>query len=111
MIAKYGVDLLLSGHEHNYQRSRPLNANGTLEVVTGGGGQSLHPFRMKMPAHAAYRDVDFGHVEVEVNADKLVGRYVVRDGSVRDTFVIENTTPGSPAPKAETPTEAPAEAV
>ena len=96
IIAKYGVDLLLSGHEHNYQRSRPLNENGTLEVITGGGGQSLHPFRIRQPQHNAYRDVDFGHVEVEVTGDRLVGRYIVRDGSVRDTFVIENRTPGTP---------------
>lgn len=93
LMAKYGVDLVLSGHEHNYQRSKPLNANGTIEVISGGGGQSLHPFRMPQPAHNAYRDVDFGHVEVEVTDDALVGRYVVRDGSVRDTFTIPNATP------------------
>ncbi len=97
LMAKYGVDLVLSGHEHNYQRSKPINENGTIEVITGGGGQSLHPFRRGMPEYSAYRDVDFGHVEVEVTDDRLVGRYVVRDGSVRDTFVIENTTPGTPA--------------
>lgn len=100
LMAKHGVDLLLSGHEHNYQRSKPLNEQGTIEIITGGGGQSLHPFRRRMPEHAAYRDVDFGHVEVEVTGDRLVGRYVVRDGSVRDTFVIENTTPGAPASRA-----------
>lgn len=100
LIAKHGVDLLLSGHEHNYQRSKPLNENGAIEIITGGGGQSLHPFRMKQPAHNAYRDVDFGHVEVEVQDDQLVGRYVVRDGSVRDTFVIPNTTPYVPPTKA-----------
>ncbi len=105
LIAKYGVDLVLTGHEHNYQRSRPINDNGTLEVISGGGGQSLHPFRRPQPGHNAYRDVDFGHVEVEVTDDRLVGRYVVRDGSVRDTFVIENTTPGTPAPA---PAEQPA---
>lgn len=93
LLAKYGVDLVLSGHEHNYQRSKPLNAGGTIEVISGGGGQSLHPFRIPQPAHNAYRDVDFGHVEVEVTDDRLVGRYVVRDGSVRDTFVIPNATP------------------
>jgi hypothetical protein len=100
LMARHGVDLLLSGHEHNYQRSRPINEQGTIEVITGGGGQSLHPFRRPMPAHSAYRDVDFGHVEVEVTGDRLVGRYVVRDGSVRDTFVLENTTPGTPPPAA-----------
>ncbi|MCW2926571.1 MAG: metallophosphoesterase [Thermoleophilia bacterium] len=94
LIAKYGVDLLLTGHEHNYQRSKPMNANGTIEVLAGGGGESLHPFVTKVPEHNAYRDVDFGHLEVEVTGDKLVGRYIVRDGKVRDTFVLENTTPG-----------------
>lgn len=93
LLTKYGVDLILSGHEHNYQRSRPLNEQGTIEVISGGGGQSLHPFRRPQPAHDAYRDVDFGHVEVEVSDQRLVGRYVVRDGSVRDTFVIPNATP------------------
>jgi hypothetical protein len=103
MIAKYGVDLILTGHEHNYQRSKPLNDNGTIEVITGGGGESLHPFLKPQPKHNAYRDVDFGHVEVEVTGDELVGRYVVRDGSVRDTWVIKNTTPGQhPAPTAPT---------
>lgn len=102
LIARHGVDLILSGHEHNYQRSKPLNANGTLEIISGGGGQSLHPFRIKQPAYNAYRDVDFGHVEVEVTDDKLVGRYVVRNGKVRDTFVIENTTPGTKPPVSAT---------
>jgi len=97
LIAKYGVDLILSGHEHNYQRSTPLNSAGALEIISGGGGQSLHPFRTKQPAHNAYRDVDFGHVEVEVTGDRLVGRYVVRDGSVRDSWVIPNATPYVPS--------------
>lgn len=104
LLAKYGVDLVLTGHEHNYQRSAPLNDAGTIEVISGGGGKSLHPFAWKQPAHNAYRDVDFGHVEVEVTGDRLVGRYVVRDGSVRDTFVIPNATPYRPAAK-EQPAE------
>jgi hypothetical protein len=98
LMAKYGVDLVLTGHEHNYQRSTPLNEGGTIEVVTGGGGKSLHPFLWKQPEHNAFRDVDFGHVEVEVTDQQLVGRYVVRDGSVRDTWVIPNATPYHPAP-------------
>jgi acid phosphatase type 7 len=97
VLAKYGVDLVLSGHAHNYTRSKPMNEGGTMEVITGGGGQSLHPFVSRQPGHIAYRDVDFGHLEVEVRPDALVGRYVVRDGTVRDTFVLPNLTPGTPA--------------
>jgi hypothetical protein len=27
-LAQHGADLVLSGHEHNYQRCEPLDANG-----------------------------------------------------------------------------------
>ncbi len=54
---KYGIDLVLSGHDHNYQRSHPVRNDaivdawqsprfvapaGTIYVVTGGGGVSLY---------------------------------------------------------------------
>jgi len=67
LIAKYGVDLIFAGHEHNYQRSKPIDAAGAVEIVTGGGGQTLHPFVTRQSAETSYRDVDFGHVEVEVH--------------------------------------------
>lgn len=38
-----GVDLVLNGHDHNYQRFAPLN--GTTYVVTGGGGAPLYRLR------------------------------------------------------------------
>jgi hypothetical protein len=94
LIAKHGVDLVLSGHEHSYSRTKALNDIGTIEVMTGNGGQSLHPYFTRPRGEFAYRDVDFGHVEVEVRSDQLVGRYVTRDGNVRDTFVIPNASPG-----------------
>jgi acid phosphatase type 7 len=39
VLAKY-VDLLISGHEHQYQRGEK---NGLRYLVTGGGGASLYP--------------------------------------------------------------------
>lgn len=95
LIAQYGVDLVFSGHEHNYSRTKPLNENGTIEVLTGNGGHTLHPFGVQPQEIVAYRDVDFGHVEVEVRDDELIGRYIARDGSVRDTFTVLNRTPGA----------------
>jgi 3',5'-cyclic AMP phosphodiesterase CpdA len=40
ILAKHKVDLLLSGHDHLYQRGR---VDGLDYVVTGGGGASLYP--------------------------------------------------------------------
>ncbi|MCW2920204.1 MAG: metallophosphoesterase [Thermoleophilia bacterium] len=94
MIAKYGVDLVVAGHEHWYERSKALNDIGTLQVTVGGGGGALYPFFYPQTKWSATRDVDFGHVDFEVRGDQqLVGRYKTRDGRVQDTFVIENRTP------------------
>ncbi|MCW2928915.1 MAG: metallophosphoesterase [Thermoleophilia bacterium] len=94
LLAKYGVDLLVAGHEHWYERSRPLNEAGTLQVTVGGGGGALYPFFYPQQKWSETRDVDFGHVDFEVRGDnELVGRYRTRDGRVEDTFTIPNRTP------------------
>lgn len=94
LLAKHGVDLLVAGHEHWYERSLPLNETGTTQITVGGGGGALYPFPYPQTKWSATRDVDFGHVNFEVRGDdELVGRYVTRDGRTEDTFVIRNRTP------------------
>jgi len=91
MLAKHAVDLVLVGHEHWYERSKPLNDAGTIQITDGGGGGALYPFPYPQQAWSATRDIDFGHVNFEVRGDnELVGRYVKRDGSVGDTFVLNH---------------------
>ena len=43
---RYGVDLVLSGHEHLYSRA---TADGVPYVVTGGGGAALYPCADPLP--------------------------------------------------------------
>ncbi len=54
----HGVDMVFNGHDHNYQRSKPINLNvsssapvtnfgsgpteGRLEIISGGAGASLY---------------------------------------------------------------------
>lgn len=46
----HGVDLVLAGHDHDYERSKPMRANtvqatpadGTIYVVSGGAGAELY---------------------------------------------------------------------
>ena len=109
LLAKNGVDLVLAGHEHFYERSKALNETGTLQVTVGGGGGALYPFPYPQSKWSQTRDLDFGHVDFEVRGDdELIGRYVTRDGRVQDTFSVPNRTPegwkvgealvGGPAP-------------
>lgn len=51
IFERNGVPLVLAGHEHNYQRSKPLHGGvpvpagttGTVYMTSGGGGGVLHP--------------------------------------------------------------------
>ena len=42
VLAKYGVDMLFSGHDHLYQRGQ---VNGLRYIVSGGGGAPLYSVR------------------------------------------------------------------
>lgn len=51
LFQRYGVDLLLVGHDHMYQRSKPMaygvpttEGAGYVQVCAGAGGQSLYEF-------------------------------------------------------------------
>ncbi len=41
IVEEHGVELVLSGHDHHYERSVPVR--GVTYVVTGGGGYSTRP--------------------------------------------------------------------
>ena len=47
LFEKYGVDLVFSGHEHNYER---IEVGDPVYIVTGGGGgNSVYPFGEPLP--------------------------------------------------------------
>eukprot|EP01061_Rhynchopus_euleeides_P036472 TRINITY_DN6147_c0_g7_i1.p1 TRINITY_DN6147_c0_g7~~TRINITY_DN6147_c0_g7_i1.p1 ORF type:complete len:511 (+),score=169.76 TRINITY_DN6147_c0_g7_i1:56-1534(+) len=121
LLLKYDVDLFLSGHEHAYERTRPV-ANFTvpasaktgsvfqdpgapLHVMagTGGGGPDTEWRNAKDFEWTVVRsdgDFDdthpFGFVDFVLSADRanLTGRYINVKGDdqvVRDTFTILKT--------------------
>jgi len=63
LFDKYHVDIVFNGHEHNYQRTYPLNwtasqnepqdySNGTMYMVSGGWGAPLYtPYPIWYMAH------------------------------------------------------------
>lgn len=98
LLARYGVQLLIAGHEHNYQRSVPIQ--GVTHILTGGGGQQVYPFtqpQSKSPWTARRADA-FHHLEVSVGDDTMVVRAVDEFGKRIDSVAIPA---GSPAPVAD----------
>lgn len=84
LFERYGVQLVVSGHDHDYQRSTPIN--GVTYVVTGGAAST------RRTGEADFTAVSFSwhhFVEVAVFRDRLVLRAVNQDLRVADEAVIQ----------------------
>lgn len=79
------VRLVLSGHDHNYQR---LEVNGISYIVSGGGSNSLYPLNITHPnAQAFERRSHF--VLLELYRDRIEIISIARGGDVLDQATIE----------------------
>jgi 3',5'-cyclic AMP phosphodiesterase CpdA len=87
LFERYGVRLVLSGHDHNYQR---FSRRGVTYVVNGGGGARLYPLRRcprSYPRRLAARSAH-GFLHVTVEAAGFVVRAVGLDGRTIDTVRV-----------------------
>jgi 3',5'-cyclic AMP phosphodiesterase CpdA len=83
LFERYGVQLVLSGHDHDYQRSQPVN--GVTYVVTGGAAET------RRTGEDDFTAVSFSwhhFVELGVFPDRLELRAVNQDLRVADDAVL-----------------------
>jgi Calcineurin-like phosphoesterase len=88
-IAGEGVDLVLNGHDHDYQRFGPID--GVTYIVAGGGGASLHPVGEcpdGTPDPVASNDDQHSFLYLTAGPNVLTGTAVAADGAVLDSFTI-----------------------
>ena len=102
---EYGVDLVISGHDHNYQRTCPIRGaqivdawqepnyvhpNGPIYVVTGGGGAILYGQLLQAPRKALVKVFHSAYhaTEVEFSPSQLRIRAVGLDDAVLDDVTI-----------------------
>ena len=82
LFERYGVDVVFSGHKHNYERNE---VNGVTYLVTGGGGAPLYAIDEQEPAQAAFT-LDYHLVRVEIHGDHLKATVISDEGEVLDEF-------------------------
>ncbi|HKY60099.1 MAG TPA: metallophosphoesterase family protein [Gemmatimonadota bacterium] len=91
----YGVPIVFTGHDHDYQRSRPIRGNevvpeneGTVYVVSGGGG-GRRTFRgTGADWFTEYADQIYEYVRVRVDHYTMSVEAVDVDGNVFDSFEL-----------------------
>lgn len=90
IFERRGVDLVLAGHDHNYQRF--ARRRGVTYVVHGGGGQRLYPLTRCpgwFPERVAARETR-GWLYLRATSAELRVRAIGRHGGVHDGFVLRH---------------------
>ncbi len=82
-----GVDLLLTAHEHNYERFAPLDpagmfdpARGIREFVVGTGGRSHYPFGPPALGSEVRNDATYGILALTLRASSYQWQFVPEAG-------------------------------
>ena len=83
ILVRRGVDLVLAGHDHHYERTHPQN--GITYVVSGGGCKTTSVGRSSFTAAAASI---LHFLLIDIDGERLEGRCVQVDGQVADRFVL-----------------------
>lgn len=86
LLARHGVQLVLAGHEHSYERTQPID--GVTYIVAGGGGGEIYPFRAEQPDWSRFRSTRSHFLELEQQSGQLVVRAVDDAGRVFDTVAV-----------------------
>lgn len=74
IAAAAGVEIVLSGHDHDYERFAPMDAagrasaNGVREFVVGTGGYKFNPLRAVQPNSVVRNNDTFGVLQLTLNA-------------------------------------------
>ena len=109
LFDQYHVDLVLQGHNHNYQRSYPIEFNssntdspiitstqknsydkpeGEIYTIVGTGGEFPYQLKGQAPYIVTQASNIFGFLEIDISNRDLKGIYFANDGTIKDQFTI-----------------------
>ncbi|HLO31462.1 MAG TPA: Ig-like domain-containing protein, partial [Anaerolineales bacterium] len=121
LMVQHGVDIVLTGHDHDYQRWVPLDGNinnqspnlfgnpsptGITEFVAGGGGHGIQTFKLTDSRRVTGFDTSpntFGALRMELNQYGASFQYINYQGTVLDSGAVpcigapaDTTAPSAP---------------
>ena len=99
IFQKYGVDMVLSGHDHHYERSFPIGSKSDYSAITyivcGNGGT---PMRYNSPRMwTLYSERVYGFTMINIDGTKMHFQSISIDDRVIDEFTLDKADPASVA--------------
>lgn len=92
VLVRHEVDLVFSGHDHNYERTLPIA--GVIYVVSAGGGKRL--YKAGKSPWTAFSKSAHHAVLVHVDGEHLLLEAVKPDGTVLDRIGLDRRQKGAP---------------
>ena len=89
IFVKYGVNVVLTGHDHFYERIKPQK--GIYYFVSGAGGKLREgDVKESSPLTAKYYDTDMSFMLAEIVKGELHFQVISRTGETVDSGVLLN---------------------
>ena len=113
LFDKYGVDLVFTSDNHNYQRTFPLKYNsesgssnnpiivdsnqnnyynndkgGVIYLITGTAGRSLYEIKQQAPFVAKQSDEHFGFLNIDIYDKKLKGTFYANERELPHYYYV-----------------------
>lgn len=86
LINKYGVQLAMFAHNHNYQRIVKSDQPKCVFICSGTGGESHYDLKASESGTKYMNDNDFGFTKLVITSTKLSGQFINTSGTVKDSW-------------------------
>jgi 3',5'-cyclic AMP phosphodiesterase CpdA len=91
VLQQFGVDVALTGHDHDYERFAPLDArgrpdpNGVRQFVVGTGGAGVYRFDRLLPQSEVRNNESYGILKLTLSATSYDWEFVPAVGAFKDS--------------------------
>ena len=86
IINKYGVQLVMFAHNHNYQRIVKSDQPKCVFICSGTGGESHYDLKASESGTKKMNDSAFGFTKISINGNSLKGEFIDTSNRVLDSW-------------------------